>query len=366
LNPSTVPILSLLLSLWLSGCGERAFRIAAEPGVAHAAGGFAGADGADPPLQLAWTAKLDGPPLGGAMLYGNSLLQLTTEPSLFAFDRATGKPRGRRPYEAPSCATPIVADSIFILSQLSSKPKLQAYHAVSGRRLWARRLNSCLGPSVRSDTVLAAEDSGTLWALRLSDGAELWRGEVGTRLRTTPVPGDGIVVLGTDSGVVAIDSESGAVLWRYRLDAGARSRPVVTDAMVFASSGQGQIAALTVDGDKVWHQRIDGLPTRTMALSRGYLVVGSSDRGVYALDVATGAIKWRFESKGVFTGGPTATDRTVYCAGSDYHVYALDIESGSVIWKYRLDGPAIAPVLVGRQIVSVASEKKTLYGFAAQ
>ena len=174
-----------------------------------------------------------------------------------------------------------------------------------------------------------------------------------------------MAIVGTDSGVVAIDSESGVVLWRYRLDAGARSRPVVTDAMVFVASGQGQIAALTTAGTKVWHQRIEGIPTRAMALSRGYLVVGSSDRGVYALDASTGAIRWRFESKGVFTGGPTATARTVYCAGSDYHVYGLDIESGSVTWKYRLDGPAIEPVLVGRQIVSVASEKKTLYGFAA-
>ena len=360
-----VPTLSLLLSLSLAGCGERAFRMSTEPGVVLAAGGFAGADGADPPLRLAWTAKLDGPPLGGAMLYGSSLLQLTTEPSLFAFDRRTGALRGRRPYEEPSCATPAMADSIFILSQLGSKPKLQAYQAVSGRRLWSRRLNSCLAPSVRSDTVLAAEDAGTLWSLRLRDGAELWRTDVGVRLRTTPVSGDGMAIVGTDSGVVAIDSESGAVLWRYRLDAGARSRPVVTDAMVFVASGQGQIAALTTAGTKVWHQRIEGIPTRAMALSRGYLVVGSSDRGVYALDASTGAIRWRFESKGVFTGGPTATARTVYCAGSDYHVYGLDIESGSVTWKYRLDGPAIEPVLVGRQIVSVASEEKTLYGFAA-
>ena len=359
-------ILSLVLCIWLAGCGERAFRMATESGVALAAGGFAGRHGADPPLQLAWTAKLDGAPLGGAMLHGNTLLQLTTEPSLFAFDQITGELRGRRPYELPCCAAPVVADSVFILSQLGGKPKLQAHHAISGKRLWSRRLNSCLSPSVRVDTVLAAEDEGTLWSLRLNDGAELWRAEVGARLRTAPVPGDGITFVGTESGVVAIDSGSGAVLWRHRLDAGARSRPVTGDTMVFVASGQGQITALTTDGVMVWQQRIDGLPTRAMALSRGYLIVGSSDRGVYGLDASTGAIKWRFESKGVFTGGPTATDRTVYCAGSDYHIYALEIESGKLVWKYKLDGPALMPVLVGREIVSVASEKNTLYGFTKQ
>ena len=357
-------ILSLVLSIWLAGCSERAFRMATEPGVALAAGGFAGREGVDPPLQLAWTAKLDGAPLGGAMLHGNTLLQLTTESSLFAFDRRTGELRGRRQHEDPSCATPVVADSVFIFSQLGGKPKLQAHHATSGKRLWSRRLNSCLPPSVRADTVLAAEDEGTLWSLRLGDGSELWRAEVGARLRTAPASGDGIIIVGTESGVVGIDAGSGEVLWRHRLDAGARSRPVVSDTMVFVASGQGQIAALTTDGVVVWQQRIEGLPTRVMALSRGYLMVGSSDRGIYSLDAYTGAIKWRFESKGVFIGGPTATDRTVYCAGSDYHIYGLEIDSGKVVWKYRLDGPAVTPVLVGRQIVSVASEQKTLYGFA--
>lgn len=134
--------------------------------------------------------------------------------------------------------------------------------------------------------------------------------------------------------------------------------------MVYVASGQGQIAALTTAGAMVWKQRIEGLPTRAMALTADYLIVGSSDRGVYSLDLSTGAIKWRFESKGVFTGGPTATGRTVYCAGSDHHLYGLDIDTGRVVWKYRLDGPAVTPVLVGREIVSVASEKRTLYGFA--
>ena len=357
-------ILPLVLSIWLVGCGEQVFRLATEPGIALVAGGSAGRDGADPPLQLAWTAKLDSAPLGGAMLYGDTVVQLTTAPSFYAIDQSTGELRGRRHHDDPCCATPVAADSVFIFSQLGAKPKLQAHHAASGKRLWSRRLNSCLPPAVRADTVFVAEEEGTLWSLRLGDGVELWRVVAGARLRTAPVPGDGILIVGTESGVVAIGSGTGAVLWRHRLDAGARSRPVIGDGMVYVASGQGQIAALTTAGAMVWKQRIEGLPTRAMALTADYLIVGSSDRGVYSLDLSTGAIKWRFESKGVFTGGPTATGRTVYCAGSDHHLYGLDIDTGRVVWKYRLDGPAVTPVLVGREIVSVASEKRTLYGFA--
>ncbi len=357
-------ILAALFCLWFATvCRDAGFRMASGSGPARMAG-RSGA-GVDPPLQLAWTAKLNGPPLGGPMLHGSTILQFTTAPSLFAFDRSTGKPRGRREYDDPLCAPPVVVDSLVILSQLGGKAKLRAYHAGTGKGLWSHRLTSCFSPAVQSDTVVANGADGTVWAFGLADGRLLWKAAVGERLRTAPVLVGDMALAGDDAGIVAVALNNGAILWRRQFGAGARSRPLTAETTAFVASGEGEIVALSLaDGGITWRQRLDGLPTLGMARSGALLVVGSSDRGIYALDSGTGAIRWRFASKGVFKAAPAATNRTVYCAGSDRYLYALDIASGRVNWKYKLDGPATTPVLVGDDIVCVASENETLYGFA--
>ena len=74
-------------------------------------------------------------------------------------------------------------------------------------------------------------------------------------------------------------------------------------------------------------------------------------------------MRWRFATEGVVRSSPQVTAQTVYGASSDGHLYALELESGHLLWKYRLDGPVLAPVAVGDGVVGVASEKRTLYVF---
>ena len=57
---------------------------------------------------------------------------------------------------------------------------------------------------------------------------------------------------------------------------------------------------------------------------------------------------------------PAATDRTAYGASSDGHLYALELQGGHLLWKYRLDGPVLAPVTLGAEVVVVATEKRVL------
>ena len=53
----------------LTACGEK---------VLYLGGPRHGAVGVEPPLQLLWTHKMDGSPLGGALFAGDLILQLTT------------------------------------------------------------------------------------------------------------------------------------------------------------------------------------------------------------------------------------------------------------------------------------------------
>ena len=62
-------------------------------------------------------------------------------------------------------------------------------------------------------------------------------------------------------------------------------------------------------------------------------------------DVKKLAIAWRFPTGDAVTATPTVVDGTVYVGSWDGYFYALDLSSGALRWKFQLDAqPAVVPV----------------------
>jgi outer membrane protein assembly factor BamB len=85
----------------------------------------------------------------------------------------------------------------------------------------------------------------------------------------------------------------------------------------------------------------------------GTMFVGSSlnDR-LTALDVATGAEKWRFHAEGPIRFAPVAWQDRVYVGSDDGHVYCLRAEDGKLVWKFRAV-PSDRKVLGNGRLTSV-------------
>jgi outer membrane protein assembly factor BamB len=94
--------------------------------------------------------------------------------------------------------------------------------------------------------------------------------------------------------------------------------------------------------------------------------LGSSDQYIYALDAATGAQRWRFQTGDRIVSAPTVTNGVVYVASteSDHHVYALDAKTGALRWRYEISGPYFAPV-AANGLAYVASSDGFLYALNA-
>ncbi len=340
----------------LTACGEKVLYLG-EPGRS--------AVGVEPPLQLLWTHKMDGSPLGGALFAGDLILQLTTEPTLYALDRRNGTQLGKHGYDKMACAPGQLAGAQYALGVLGRKPSLRVLDRRTAAELWRHEGTFCQVPVVRGDTLIAVDEQGAVQALSLDDGHVLWCAELGGRVRTGLALSGDLTIAGTASGdLVALSAESGKERWRTSLGEAVRSRPVSTGAHVVTATASGRVLAARRDsGQVVWERALDALPTAELALVTGVLVVGCADRHFYGLDAATGAVRWTFATGGVVRSSPAATEHTAYGASSDGHLYALDLQDGHLLWKYRLDGPVLAPVSLGAQVVAVATEKRLLYVF---
>jgi hypothetical protein len=86
----------------------------------------------------------------------------------------------------------------------------------------------------------------------------------------------------------------------------------------------------------------------------GTVYVGARDGGLYALDLATGARKWR-ASHGTswVVGSPVAGGGRVYVGSSDGHFFqALEATSGRELWRKQIGANVLAsPTLAGNNLV---------------
>lgn len=336
-------------------------------------GGAAAHGGPEPPLALRWQQDVGAAPLGGPLLAGPLLLQLTREPDLLALDLATGTRLGRRGEQDPVCGPPALsgpAGEHVLLSRVGKKPALEAVDRATGDVAWRWPGVVCAGPVVAGDTVFAAGEGGTLAALAAGDGTVLWHIDAGARILAAPTLAGDLLLLGDASGgLSAICADSGRVRWRARVDGAVRTRPAVDPALGLAwvATGTGAVAAVRLaDGAVAWTGSVNGLPSDGLARTGQVVAIGSSDRNVYAFDARTGQAAWRYQTGGVVAAAPVATEATVYAASGDGALYAVDAASGNLGWKYQLDGPALTPASLGPGLLAVTTHAGTVYLFAGR
>jgi len=76
--------------------------------------------------------------------------------------------------------------------------------------------------------------------------------------------------------------------------------------------------------------------------------VGSGDHHVYALDAATGALAWKFETGDVVHTSPAVVDGVVYLGRWDRNMFAPHPSPGAVVLEFPTRAPPGLYPQVGR------------------
>ncbi len=69
-----------------------------------------------------------------------------------------------------------------------------------------------------------------------------------------------------------------------------------------------------------------------------YVLVGSNDNHVYALDALLGCAAWKFDASGDIKSGVTATENSVFVGTTGNELYIINLADGSQSWHVDLDG----------------------------
>lgn len=161
---------------------------------------------------------------------------------------------------------------------------------------------------------------GFVYALSLKNGSLKWKYETAGRVNSTPaISGGRLFVVSYDGHLHAIDVKTGAGLWKFQ------------------TRGERRFAAKHLHGAEPAAETMpdpfDFFLSSPVVVD-GMVYFGSGDGGVYAIDAATGAQRWRFETGDVVHASPAVVDGVVYVGSWDSHFYAIDARSGLERWRH--------------------------------
>lgn len=97
------------------------------------------------------------------------------------------------------------------------------------------------------------------------------------------------------------------------------------------------------------------------AIADGTVYAPCLDGFLYALDLTSGEVRWKFESPLGFRSGPAVLDDAVYLGDSDGIFYRLDRKTGAVRWRYKTEAEINSSANFHGDLVLVGSQDATLY-----
>lgn len=161
------------------------------------------------------------------------------------------------------------------------------------------------------------------------------------------------------SALLVLDRRDGSLVAELRTNAPVASAPVLTDTFVYVTDGAGYTSAFRRDrlelGEPAW-THFSGAPILSSpTLTDGVLHVSNVDDLVYALDAASGELRWRHAHKleGVRSAElelfgaprPVVADGTVYVGFSDGFLVGLGAADGTPRWSAQI-GEGVYPDII--------------------
>ncbi|MBU2840372.1 outer membrane protein assembly factor BamB [Acidithiobacillus thiooxidans] len=260
--------------------------------------------------------------------------------------------------------------------------KVFAFDAKNGHKLWSVQLSSeVLTPVVYADDHLLMQTvNGHLWSLNPKDGKIQWTFSMNQpslilRAVSTPTVHDGVVYAGfADGTLTALSLSTGAELWHARVAIAHGSnelarmvdvaaRPIVADDQVFAAAYQGNLAAYTQQGG-TQNWSVPMSVYLTPAWFKGHLYVADSDGVISEIDPGSGSILWKNDKlKGHAMTGLSSCGNDLLATDNGGYLYAFNPETGHRIGQTRLSSSGIqsSPVCLDNNQILALSDAGTLY-----
>ncbi len=260
-------------------------------------------------------------------------------------------------------AAPVVAYKVVFT--IDADAQVKALRLDDGEEIWHRNLKPLIkdeyeismkgaGLAEFNKKIYATTGFGSVFALDMKNGREIWRHDGNTPIRIAPTVANGLVFVQTiDNTLKVLDAENGNLIWDYKaatedttLVGGASPAYDPFQDVVIAAFTTGELKAFKAStGSELWSTTLASL-RRTNSLSTingikanpiidGDVVYAFGHTNVLtAIDLRTGNRIWDREIGGI--SQPWVAGKYIFVLDNSFNLLAIEKSSGKIVWNTNI------------------------------
>jgi outer membrane protein assembly factor BamB len=281
------------------------------------------------------------------MTVAGSVVYASANQSVYALRAGNGSLLWKQQTNGSIWQVPLVVDGIVYVLASRSNDGLSTLYALrtsDGQQLWRFPLHTfSMPPSVEQGVVYLASPVDGVVALRASDGYPLWHASPAIPSYETQVA-HGVVyvsaITANNRGTLyALRADNGSLLWRY--GGQANGSPTIENGVVYQPEPHALTALRASVGHRLWQRQVDGVPS-TPTVQNGVLYVTvakpSLEEEARAVPVASHAASFRsVEALSVARQGQGRAQQALSQQPARMSVYALRVSDGTERWRFTLN-----------------------------
>jgi len=151
--------------------------------------------------------------------------------------------------------------------------------------------------------------------------------------------GEQLIVVDYAHGMTSLNAKTGAETWSFK-DAKGRyiDSPLILNDLIIAPNADGSMYAVDLSGNSVWTFKT-GHALWARPVSDGKTIFFTSmDKNFYAVDAASGEMKWKTDLKISAVARALLDNGTLYVGNLDGTLFAINAADGSILWEQKVGG----------------------------
>jgi len=285
---------------------------------------------------------------------------------LFALDRQTGSVKWRSQREQGHYSPPLIVGDTLCIGADSGN--FYAIDLKTAKEKWRhfRPDKSAVGHSPTSDgqRVYYVATNGTLYALDAGTGKLTWAIETqDEHVSSLALDGDGHIFFRTGRQLVSLETESGRRAWTVEIKQNIWLPLAVAHGLIYFRTWEGNIRTIDAKTGTLQPKpsNDDAQSGTRLAIDKERIYfVGKSRHRAFAIDASTRKVLWEFETYMDCTA-PVVGGETVYIPCYDGRIYALNAATGKLRWRSSAKKPQLSSPTIASDGVYFISDDGRVY-----
>ena len=232
--------------------------------------------------------------------------------------------------------------------------RFYAFDAETGRNLWSATLGQITShaqPASVNSKAVYVTNSNKLFALDRKTGRLIWANELSGIASSDTSADETHVMVGLESGKLAtFDSKTGKEKWNIQTNEKVSSRPIMAGKVVAFGSEDRKVYLSNIERPQLYWRFAATGPILAPLGAHGVrtLLIPSTDKNLYAVDLFTGETRWTFGSGAALTQEPIVARDDIYIVNDEGLLLAIDATTGESRWTIST---------LGGRLISVSATK---------